>query len=57
MMQTDAALENWLRAFLTREGAMAGTVHLLQDDALSLRAAVNIPPPVVAATATIVTVR
>jgi L-methionine (R)-S-oxide reductase len=53
MLQTDPALETWLKAFLTQEGAMAGTVHLLEGDALSLRAAVNIPPPVVAATATI----
>jgi L-methionine (R)-S-oxide reductase len=53
MVQTDPALETWLKAFLTREGGIAGTVHLLQGDALCLRAAVNIPPPVVAATATI----
>jgi L-methionine (R)-S-oxide reductase len=52
-MQTDPALETWLRAFLTREGGIAGTVHTLTGDALRLRAAVNIPPPVVAATETV----
>jgi len=52
-MQNDPALETWLKAFLTREGGVAGTVHTLSGDALLLRAAVNIPPPVVAATATI----
>jgi L-methionine (R)-S-oxide reductase len=52
-MQTDPALETWLRAFLTREGGIAGTVHTLGGDALLLRAAVNIPPPVVAATESI----
>jgi hypothetical protein len=51
MLQTDQTLESWLEAFLTQEGASAGTVHLLEGDALALRAAVNIPPPVVAATA------
>lgn len=52
-MQTDPALETWLRAFLTQEGGIAGTVHTLRGDALLLRAAVNIPPPVVAATESI----
>ena len=36
-----------LRAAIARFGCAAGTVHLLQDGALSLAAHVNIPPPVV----------
>mgnify|MGYP000229643749 CR=1 FL=1 len=41
--------EAWLKAFLERHGAVAGTVHVvLPEDAdmLALRAAVNIPPKV-----------
>ena len=53
MFETNPALESWLKAFLTQEGGIAGTVHVLRGDALLLAAAVNIPPPVVAATATI----
>jgi hypothetical protein len=45
--------ETWLRSFLTEHGAVAGTVHLLQDDVLKLAAAVNIPPPVVKVTESI----
>ncbi len=52
-MQTDPALETWLKAFLAREGGIAGTVHTLRGDTLKLCAAVNIPPPVVSATETI----
>jgi L-methionine (R)-S-oxide reductase len=53
MIQTNPALEAWLGAFLAREGGVAGTVHELDGDSLLLRAAVNIPPPVIAATQTI----
>lgn len=53
MAETDPALETWLRAFLSQEGGIAGTVHTLRGDALRLAAAVNIPPPVVAVTETI----
>jgi len=49
-MATDAALETWLRAFLTAHGGVAGTVHVRGEEALLLRAAVNIPPPVARAT-------
>ena len=49
----DPSLDTWLRAFLTQEGGIAGTVHTLEGDALLLRAAVNIPPPVVNATQSI----
>jgi L-methionine (R)-S-oxide reductase len=49
-MATDPALESWLRTFLDAHGGIAGTVHVRGDEALLLRAAVNIPPPVVRAT-------
>jgi hypothetical protein len=52
-MATDAALETWLRAFLGAHGGIAGTVHVRGEEALLLRAAVNIPPPVVRATETV----
>ena len=52
-MTTDAALESWLGLFLKAHGGIAGTVHVRAGDALLLRAAVNIPPPVVRATASI----
>lgn len=44
-----SATEAWLKAFLQRHDAVAGTVHVtLPDDGdmLALRAAVNIPPKV-----------
>lgn len=49
-MATDPALETWLRAFLEAHGGIAGTIHVRGDEALLLRAAVNIPPPVARAT-------
>ena len=49
-MATDPALETWLRTFLQAHGGIAGTVHVRGDEALLLRASVNIPPPVVRAT-------
>jgi hypothetical protein len=52
-MATDPALETWLRAFVEAHGGIAGTVHVRGDDMLFLRAAANIPPPVVRATETI----
>ncbi|HVJ20080.1 MAG TPA: GAF domain-containing protein [Polyangiaceae bacterium] len=44
------ALEAWLKEFLSAHGAVAGTVHVLDDGVLKIAAAVNIPPPVVRAT-------
>ena len=38
--------QSWLEAFLADRGARAGTVHLHLRGALSLAAAVNIPPAV-----------
>ena len=49
----DPALETWLRAFVQAHGGIAGTVHVRGDDMLFLRAAVNIPPPVVRVTESI----
>lgn len=43
----DSELEQWLRAFVQRNGGVAGTVHLRGSGDLALRAAVNIPPKVV----------
>jgi L-methionine (R)-S-oxide reductase len=43
-------LEEWLKSFIGAQGAVAGTVHVLDGDILKLAAAVNIPPPVVRAT-------
>ncbi len=45
--------EAWLRAFLSKHGGVAGTVHVLEGDLLRLSSAVNIPPPVRQATQTI----
>jgi L-methionine (R)-S-oxide reductase len=49
----DSELNQWLGALLARHGAVAGTVHLVQGDALAIAAAVNIPPKVQEITATI----
>lgn len=50
----DEKVTGWLRELLARHGAIAGTVHLVDaTDQLALTAAVNIPPPVQAVTATI----
>jgi L-methionine (R)-S-oxide reductase len=49
----DERLTEWLRGFIQRHGAVAGTVHLIRGDSLALAAAVNIPPKVQELTATI----
>ena len=49
----DEAINGWLRELLGRHGAAAGTVHVVEGENLSLAAAINIPPPVIAATTTI----
>jgi L-methionine (R)-S-oxide reductase len=49
-------LDSWLESFIRNHGGIAGTVHVLSQDAapvLSLAAAKNIPPPVVEVTRTI----
>lgn len=45
--------EPWLRDFIGAHGGVAGSVHVLDADQLTLRASVNLPPPVIAATRTI----
>ena len=52
-MALSPTLETWLRSFLGAHGGAAGTVHERDGDTLFLRAAVNIPPPVVRVTETI----
>ena len=49
---TDSS-EIWLREFITTHGGVAGSVHVLDADLLTLRASLNLPPPVIAATRTI----
>ena len=46
---SDAA-ESWLKGFIARHGGVAGTVHAVAGEVLALRAAINIPPPVVEVT-------
>ena len=46
-------LETWLRDFIGAHGGVAGSVHVLAGDLLTLQASLNLPPPVVAATRTI----
>ena len=47
-MTDDQTLLNWLAAFVSDQGGIAGTVHTTDDggETLSLRAAHNIPPKV-----------
>ncbi|MCA9632560.1 MAG: GAF domain-containing protein [Myxococcales bacterium] len=42
--------QQWLEAYLARNGGVAGSVHEVEADLLQMRAAVALPPPVVAAT-------
>ncbi len=49
----DEPTNTWLRALLTRHGAIAGSVHVVHGDHLTIRAAVNLPPKVIEVTATI----
>jgi L-methionine (R)-S-oxide reductase len=50
---TDETLGRWLETFLSRHGAVAGTVHVVKDDLLVIAAAHNIPPRVQEITARI----
>src|SRR5262245_52585535 len=49
----DETISAWLREFLARHNAVAGSVHVVDGDHLAIAAAINLPPPVIAATATI----
>jgi L-methionine (R)-S-oxide reductase len=50
-MRTDT--QEWLKQFLQNHRGVAGTVHRLGQELLEIEAAVNIPEPVLRATATI----
>jgi L-methionine (R)-S-oxide reductase len=52
-MPQDETVNEWLRSLLARHRAVAGTVHVVRGELLEIAAAVNIPPPVQQATATI----
>jgi L-methionine (R)-S-oxide reductase len=52
-MTTVPALETWLKGFIGEHGGVAGSVHEREGELLRLRAAVNLPPPVVKVTETI----
>lgn len=45
-MSGNNQLEAWLQQTLAEVNATSGTVHLHENDGLTLAAAVNIPPPV-----------
>ena len=49
----DETITEWLRTFLARHDAVAGTVHVVDDDVLVIAAAHNIPPKVQEVTARI----
>lgn len=46
-------IETWLNEFVTSRGGVAGSVHVIEAELLALKAALNLPPPVVNATRTI----
>ena len=49
----DEAINTWLRDLLARHAAVAGTVHVVRGDLLTIAGAINIPPKVQEVTATI----
>lgn len=49
----DEATNDWLRALLGRHKAVAGTVHVVRGDMLTIAGAINIPPKVQEVTAQI----
>jgi hypothetical protein len=48
-MSREPADQKWLEEFVGRERGLAGTVHRVRGSDLHLTAALNIPPPVLAA--------
>jgi hypothetical protein len=50
---SDSDLSQWLQRYVEDNGGVAGTVHLMSEGVLQLRASVNIPPKVVEVTRTI----
>jgi hypothetical protein len=51
MYSQNPAHQQWLEQFLQEFGAVAGSVHEQRGDDLYLTAALNLPPPVLAAVA------
>lgn len=49
----DERFTTWLRDFLSRHRAVAGSVHVVDGDQLSIAAAHNLPPKVIELTAKI----
>ena len=49
MYEQKAAHQQWLEGFLREQGAIAGSVHEQRGEDLYLTAALNLPPPVIAA--------
>lgn len=49
----DPDLQRWLEGYLRGQGAVAGSVHVREGEALLIRAASNLPAPVLEATAQI----
>jgi len=52
-MAQEQADQQWLKGFIGRECGLAGTVHRVRGEVLHLTAALNIPPPVQTAVATV----
>jgi hypothetical protein len=50
MFTPEPAAKRWLEEFVRAQSGAAGTVHQREGNSLRLLAAVNIPPPVIAAT-------
>jgi L-methionine (R)-S-oxide reductase len=46
MNERDPDLQAWLETWVRRHGGVAGTVHLLRGNRLTLAAALNLPPKV-----------
>ena len=49
----DDSMNHWLRDLLARHAAVAGTVHVVENGVLAIKAAHNIPPKVQEITASI----
>lgn len=49
----DERFTSWLRDFLSRHRAVAGSVHVVEGDHLAIAAAHNLPPKVIELTTTI----
>lgn len=49
MLTASTAIQQWLGDYVQKAGAVAGSAHVRQGDGLALAAAVNLPPPVIAA--------